>query len=216
MPKLRIIAGLFAALAGAGLAAAATSAAPPGTVEIHGYAFAPETLTVTAGTTVTWVNEDETPHTVSEPGRAFRSAALDTGDADALVECFTDDCVMSEEVFEDPDIWEGHEGIRGLMKHYANAPGFPGRQHHVTQVKYLPQDDGSVKLKSFAFVTECEGEPPYVLRFTGWYDDRLMTALADGSARAFPIQLDQKVSQALIEIADGTVIDWSTIPNPSR
>jgi beta-lactamase regulating signal transducer with metallopeptidase domain len=56
------------------------------------------------------------------------------------------------------------------------------------------------------------GKPP----FTGWYDDRLMTMLADGSARAFPIQLDQKVSQALIEIADGTVIDWSTIPNPSR
>jgi hypothetical protein len=52
--------------------------------------------------------------------------------------------------------------------------------------------------------------------FTGWYDDRLMTALADGSARAFPINLDQKVSQALIEIADGTVIDWSKIPNPSR
>ena len=42
---------------------------------------------------------------------------------------------MSEEVFEDPDVWEGHDGIRGLMKHYANAPGFPGRQHHVTQVQ---------------------------------------------------------------------------------
>ena len=80
MPSLRIIAGFFAALTGAGLAAVATSAAPPGSVEIRGYAFAPETLTVTAGTTVTWVNEDETPHTISEPGRAFRSAALDTGD----------------------------------------------------------------------------------------------------------------------------------------
>jgi hypothetical protein len=43
------------------------------------------------------------------------SWALDTGDADALVECFTADCLMSEEVFDDPDIWNGHEGIRGLM-----------------------------------------------------------------------------------------------------
>ena len=73
------------------------------------------------------------------------SWALDTGDAEALVACFTEDCVMSEEVFEDPDIWEGHDGIRGLMKHYANAPGFPGRQHHVTQTQYIAQDDGSVK-----------------------------------------------------------------------
>ena len=102
---------------------------------------------------------------------AAYSWSLDTGDADGLVACFTEDCVMSEEVFEDPDVWEGHEGIRGLMKHYAGAPGFPGRQHHVTQVQYRPQDDGSVKMRGFAFVTEGEGEPPYGLRFTGYYDD---------------------------------------------
>jgi plastocyanin len=77
LPKLAV---LSAVLAGAGLAAVATSAAPPATVEIRGYEFAPQTLTVTAGTTVTWINEDETPHTVSEGGRAFRSAALDTGE----------------------------------------------------------------------------------------------------------------------------------------
>jgi hypothetical protein len=103
---------------------------------------------------------------------AAYSWALDTGDAEALVACFTEQCVMSEEVFEDPDIWEGHEGIRALMRHYANAPGFPGRQHHVTQVQYFPQADGSVKMRGFAFVTECEGEPPYLLRFAGWYDDQ--------------------------------------------
>ena len=110
------------------------------------------------------------------------SWALDTGDADALVECFTEDCLMSEEVFDEPDIWNGHEGIRGLMNHYANAPGFPGRQHHVTQIKYFPQADGSVKMKSFAFVTECEGEPPMVLRFAGWYEDHAVKS-ADGKWR---------------------------------
>jgi hypothetical protein len=46
---------------------------------------------------------------------AAYSWSLDTGDADALVQCFTPDCVMSEEVFDDPDVWEGHDGIRGLM-----------------------------------------------------------------------------------------------------
>ena len=110
------------------------------------------------------------------------SWALDTGDAEGLVACFTEDCLMSEEVFDDPDIWNGHEGIRGLMRHYANAPGFPGRQHHVTQVKYFPQADGSVKMTSFAFVTECHGEPPYELRFCGWYDDHAVKG-ADGKWR---------------------------------
>ena len=102
---------------------------------------------------------------------AAYSWALDTGDVEALVACFTADARMSEEVFDEPDVWEGHDGIRGIAEHYRNAAGFPGRQHHVTQVQYMPQDDGSCKMRSFAFVTECEGEPPYLLRFAGWYDD---------------------------------------------
>ncbi len=107
------------------------------------------------------------------------SWALDTGDADGLVACFTEDCEMREEVFDDPDIWLGHEGIRGLMAHYANAPGFPGRQHHVTQVKYFPQADGTVRIKAFAFVTECHEEPPYELRFCGYYDDHAVKTADD-------------------------------------
>jgi len=99
------------------------------------------------------------------------SWALDTGDVEGLVACFTPDARMVEEVFDEPDIWEGHEGIRGIAEHYRNAAGFPGRQHHVTQTQYGPQDDGSVRMRSFAFVTECEGEPPYLLRFAGYYDD---------------------------------------------
>ena len=113
---------------------------------------------------------------------AAYSWALDTGDAEALVACFTEDCRMMEEVFEDPDIWEGHDGIRGLVKHYSNAPGFPGRQHHVTQVQYTPQEDGSVTLRGFAFVTECHGEPPYTLRFCGYYSDHAVKG-ADGEWR---------------------------------
>ncbi|MGE5723403.1 MAG: nuclear transport factor 2 family protein [Sphingomonadales bacterium] len=113
---------------------------------------------------------------------AAYSWALDTGDVEGLVACFTPDARMVEEVFEDPDIWEGHDGIRALANHYRNASGFPGRQHHVTQVQYIPQDDGSVKMRGFAFVTECEGEPPYLLRFTGWYDDHAVKE-ADGQWR---------------------------------
>jgi hypothetical protein len=97
--------------------------------------------------------------------------ALDTGDIDALVNVFMPDARLVEEVFEDPDIWEGHEGIRQLGNHYFNSPGFPGRQHHVTNTVFMPENRDRVRLKSFAFVTECRDEPPYTLRFTGWYED---------------------------------------------
>jgi len=45
--------------------AAAYAATSANTVEIKGYAFAPAAVTVPVGTTVTWVNEDSVPHTVT-------------------------------------------------------------------------------------------------------------------------------------------------------
>ena len=39
--------------------------------------FSPERLTVKAGTTVTWINHDDIPHTVVSAGK-FRSKTLDT------------------------------------------------------------------------------------------------------------------------------------------
>jgi plastocyanin len=43
--------------------------------------FSPASLTIAARTTVTWLNEDDQPHTVTARGGAFRSAALDTKDS---------------------------------------------------------------------------------------------------------------------------------------
>ena len=42
--------------------------------------FAPMTVTVKMGTTVSWKNEDEEPHTVVSNDGLFRSGALDTND----------------------------------------------------------------------------------------------------------------------------------------
>ena len=99
--------------------------------------------------------------------------ALDTGDVDALVACFTPDAVVIEEVFEDPDHWEGRDNIRRFAEHYRNVPNFPGRQHHLSQL--LVKGDGNrCSARSFALVTECRGEPPYTLRFAGYYDDKLV------------------------------------------
>ena len=49
-------------------------------VVIENFAFAPATLTVKAGTTVTWSNRDDEPHTVNENDKRFKSGTMDTGD----------------------------------------------------------------------------------------------------------------------------------------
>jgi plastocyanin len=49
-------------------------------VKIANFTFDPPTLTIKAGTTVTWVNADDIPHVVSEKDGKFRSLALDTDD----------------------------------------------------------------------------------------------------------------------------------------
>jgi amicyanin len=49
-------------------------------VKIDNFTFSPPQLTVKAGTTVIWVNEDDIPHTVTSSARAFKSKALDSED----------------------------------------------------------------------------------------------------------------------------------------
>jgi len=47
-------------------------------VKIDNFAFAPETLTVAVGTTVTWTNRDDIPHTVVSTDGVFKSKVRDT------------------------------------------------------------------------------------------------------------------------------------------
>ncbi|HXQ53276.1 MAG TPA: cupredoxin family copper-binding protein [Stellaceae bacterium] len=66
-------------LVGAGLAAAAEHAA----VTIGDFAFKQGTITVKRGTTVTWTNKDDEPHTVvseADP-KLWKSPPLDTDDS---------------------------------------------------------------------------------------------------------------------------------------
>jgi plastocyanin len=49
-------------------------------VTIDNFSFTPKEITVAAGTTITWVNHDDVPHTVVSPDKKFRSKALDTDD----------------------------------------------------------------------------------------------------------------------------------------
>jgi plastocyanin len=49
-------------------------------VKIDNFSFAPQALTVAVGTTVTWTNRDDIPHTVvsTDDPKAFKSKVLDT------------------------------------------------------------------------------------------------------------------------------------------
>jgi plastocyanin len=54
--------------------AASTAGGPTASVTIQNFAFTPQTLTVKAGTTVTWTNNDSAPHTVTSADAISTSA----------------------------------------------------------------------------------------------------------------------------------------------
>jgi plastocyanin len=80
------IVGLFASVMLATLLLSAASlrstakAAEPTTAEVKvdNFSFGPATLTVAVGTTVTWTNRDDIPHTVVSTDKVFKSKVLDT------------------------------------------------------------------------------------------------------------------------------------------
>ena len=56
------------------------AAQPASTVEVKvdNFSFGPATLTVAVGTTVTWTNRDDIPHTIVSTDKVFKSKVLDT------------------------------------------------------------------------------------------------------------------------------------------
>ena len=66
---------------GAAGGAVVDAAARAATIKIDNFAFAPPDLTVAAGTTVTWKNDDGEVHKVQDDHKGYSSAALDTDDS---------------------------------------------------------------------------------------------------------------------------------------
>jgi plastocyanin len=54
--------------------------APAASVQIDNFTFKAPVVTVRSGTTVTWTNGDDIPHTVVSRDGLFKSKVLDTGD----------------------------------------------------------------------------------------------------------------------------------------
>jgi len=73
--RLAIAAAISLLLGGAHAYAEDTNATT--NVTIDNFTFAPAELSVKVGTTVTWTNHDDIPHTVVSAGK-FRSKAMDT------------------------------------------------------------------------------------------------------------------------------------------
>ena len=73
-----IAAGAFMMATVATMTHAATPAAAA--VSIENFTFKNPTVTVKPGTTVTWTNADDIPHTVVSKDGVFKSKVLDTGD----------------------------------------------------------------------------------------------------------------------------------------
>ena len=63
-------------------AIALASAAHAATIEVKiaNFTFTPKQIVVKAGDTVTWINEDDIPHTVASKTPLFRSKPLDSDD----------------------------------------------------------------------------------------------------------------------------------------
>ena len=83
VPTGAFVAALVLGLAGLGVGAGNVSVnaqAKPETMEVRidNFSFGPPELTVTAGTTITWTNRDDIPHTVVNPDKVFKSKVLDT------------------------------------------------------------------------------------------------------------------------------------------
>src|SRR5258708_1973893 len=68
-------------LAMAGLFVSAAAQAEEVTVTIDNFTFKPEVLTIKPGTTVTFVNHDDIPHSIVDNGGKFRSKVFDTDES---------------------------------------------------------------------------------------------------------------------------------------
>jgi plastocyanin len=79
--NIRVATALAVAVLTAAIAFPAASArAAEMEVKIDNFTFAPQRLVVKAGTTITWINDDDIPHTVASSTKTFKSSALDTKD----------------------------------------------------------------------------------------------------------------------------------------
>ncbi|MGH2534222.1 MAG: cupredoxin domain-containing protein [Thermomicrobiales bacterium] len=81
---LSLVTAITMAVALLVISSGGTTRAQDSSVAIEGFAFAPGSITVSVGTTVTWTNNDSAPHTVTADDGSFDSGNLGQGDTYSL------------------------------------------------------------------------------------------------------------------------------------
>jgi hypothetical protein len=99
--------------------------------------------------------------------------ALDTGDVDGFADTFVEGGSVVVEVMSRTKRYQGHAGLIDLVESLRAWDRFPGCQHYAGQM-LIEGDAAQCRVRSYCFVAECRGEPPYAIRFTGRSDDRLV------------------------------------------
>lgn len=81
--------------------------------------------------------------------------ALDTGDTEGYLDCYTADGEASEETSEGGlEIRKGRDEIRKLVRKFHDRPDFPGHQHLFSNLIFEPGErPGTWEVKSYAWST---------------------------------------------------------------
>src|SRR5215218_8101580 len=141
------------------ISAPAASAQDEMTVSIQDFFFDPDQLSVAPGTTVTWVNEGEAPHTVtSTDGKELDSATLQPGDTysftfkeDDAGETYAYQCTIHPEMTASVTVSGGGEMTTPSASASASASASPSASASASVSPNLP-DTGGVSLPLVAAV----------------------------------------------------------------
>ena len=114
--------------------------------------------------------------------------ALDTGDMEGYLGCFTEDAWMEH---HPPGRVQGREGVRRLAEllWYEHPNNYLGRQHRMSQVLMTPEE-GSVRIKCFWSILQhnVKTQENFVFGLGLW--DALAARQADGEWRLKSLFVD--------------------------
>ena len=123
--------------------------------------------------------------------------ALDVGDVDGYVDCFTEDGWIEH---HPPGRCEGHEGIRKLTEFlwYEHPKSYLGRQHRMSQILMTPEGE-DVRIKAFWSILQHDvrTQQNFIYGLGTW--DCLAARQSDG---------DWKFKSLYVDIWRGDNVPW--------
>src|SRR5690348_1509260 len=99
--------------------------------------------------------------------------ALDTGNVDAFVDCFSAQGILIWDVFEEADRWEGADALRTFASVLRDLPSSAGRQHHINNIVITGSREGA-HASSYVTVVLRQGDGPHPVNVMGYYEDEFM------------------------------------------